>query len=243
MKIPNHIQKIIRKINTPKLSGYALKTAIGVMSFVFLYLLAALILGVIELHADRDKNMRGDVDIYLMTNGVHTDIVMPMQNEVYDWRRVVNPLLTRAGQPAAYVGIGWGSREFYLNTPTWSDLTPNTAFKAVSGLGDSALHITFHPHAPHEHVDSIRITLTAAEYERLIEDILPSFKFDPQTHQAIQIPNAFYHDSDVFYEANGRYHLFNTCNTWANTRLKKSGLKAVVWTPFSGSLMNAYRHD
>lgn len=242
MKIPKNIQKIIQKINTQKLRDSALKLAIGVMSFVFIYLFAALVLGVIELHADRDKNMRGDVDIYLMTNGVHTDIVMPMQNDVYDWHQVVNPLLTRAGQPAAYVGIGWGSKDFYLNTPTWGDLSPSTAIKSATGLSDSAMHITFYPRAPQEHEDSIRVSLTAAEYERLIEGILPSFKFDPDTHQAVHIPNAFYHDSDVFYEANGRYHLFHTCNTWVNNRLKKSGLKAVMWTPFSGSLMNAYRH-
>lgn len=241
----NFIKKMQQKwqnINPKKWQDYALKTAIGLMSCVFLYLLTALIFGVIELHADRDKNMRGDVNIYLMTNGVHTDIVMPMQNEVYDWHRVVNPLLSRGGQPAAYVGIGWGSRDFYLNTPTWSDLTPVTALKAATGIGDAAMHITFYPRAPQEHHDSIKISLTAAEYERLIEGILPSFKFDPETHQPIQIPHAFYHDSDVFYEANGHYHLFNTCNTWANSRLKKSGLKAVLWTPFSGSLMNAYRH-
>ncbi len=237
-----NFKNIIQKINTQKWQEYGLKTAIGVMSLIFTYLLAALLLGMMEIHADRDKSMSGDVSIYLMSNGVHTDIVMPMKSDIYDWHKVVNPLHTRAGQAAEYVGIGWGDRGFYLESPTWADLRPNTALKAITGLGGSAMHVTFYPNAPQEHVNSIRVQLTAAEYERLIEDILPSFKFDPDTHQPIQIPNAFYHESDVFYEANGRYTAFNTCNTWTNNRLKKSGLKAVVWTPFAGSLMNAYRH-
>lgn len=238
------IQKIIskiRKINKDKLNNFALKIGIGVMSLVFTYLLAALLFGVMEVHADRNDK-QGKINIYLVSNGVHTDIVMPMKTNVYDWNTVLSPLHTRSGRAAQYVGLGWGDRGFYLESPTWADLRPGTALKAISGMGGSAMHVTFYERAPQEHVDSIRIQLTAAEYERLINDILPSFKFNPQTQQPIQIPNAFYHDSDVFYEATGTYHLFNTCNTWTNSKLKKSGLKAVVWTPFASSLMNAYRH-
>lgn len=242
MNFKKIIRKNIQKINTQKLQNTTLKIAIGLMSLVFVYLLMALLFGLMEIHADRDKNMKDDVSIYLISNGVHTDIVMPMKSEVYDWHRVVNPLFTRSGQAAEYVGIGWGDRGFYLESPTWADLKPSTAFKAITGLGGSAMHVTFYANAPYEHADSIRIQLTAAEYERLIEDILPSFKFDPETHQPILIKNAHYHESDIFYEANGRYTLFHTCNTWTNNRLKKSGLKAVVWTPFASSLMNAYRH-
>lgn len=238
--IQKNISKI-KQINKQSLINFTLKMAIGVMTLVFVYLLAALTLGIMEVHADRNDK-QGEVSIYLVSNGVHTDIVMPMQTVVYDWNKVVSPLQTRAGRSAQYVGMGWGDRGFYLESPTWADLRPDTAFRAISGMGGSAMHVTFYERAPQEHVDSIRIQLTAAEYERLINDILPSFKFNPQTQQPIQIPNAFYHDSDVFYEATGTYHLFNTCNTWTNSKLKKSGLKAVVWTPFASSLMNAYRH-
>lgn len=237
-----HIKHIIlrrpdRKIRL--IGQILLKSAVAVMSVVFVYLFAALLLGQMVIHADRSREM-GDISIYLVSNGVHTDIVMPMRNEVHDWGQVVNPLHTRGGQMAEYVGIGWGDRGFYLESPTWADLQASTALKAISGLGGSAMHVTFYPQAPQEHADSIEVHLTPAEYERLVTGILPSFQLDANG-QPIQIPYAFYHDSDVFYEANGRYTLFNTCNTWTNNRLKKSGLKAVVWTPFASTLMSAYR--
>ena len=233
----------MRKINLhlDKWRDALLIVATGLMSLVCMYFLAALLFGVMEIHADRDDTIPGNIPIYLMSNGIHTDIVMPMRNQIYDWNQIVNPLDTRSGQPAQYVGIGWGDKGFYLESPTWDNLSASTAFKAVSGIGDSALHVTFFARPPMEHTDSIKIQLTPAEYERLVASILPSFRVDAQSH-AMLIPNAHYHDSDAFYEARGTYHLFNTCNTWATKRLKMSGLKAVVWTPFSGSLMNAYRH-
>ena len=44
--------------------------------------LAALLFGVMEIHADRDDTIPGNIPIYLMSNGIHTDIVMPMRNQI-----------------------------------------------------------------------------------------------------------------------------------------------------------------
>ena len=48
-------------------------------------------------------------------------------------------------------------------------------------------------------------------------------------------------DSFDFGLGKGRYHLFNTCNTWLNDKLVESGLKGVYWTPFSSPLLEQYR--
>lgn len=223
-----------------KIRNFTLKALISLFFCVFAYLLAALIGGLMVVHANRSPDM-GDVVIYLVSNGVHTDIVMPVQNDIYDWRRVVSPEHTYGKQQdVKYVGIGWGDRGFYLESPTWADLKVSTALKAITGAGGSAMHVTFYAQEPTEHVNSLRIHITAAEYERLVLGILPSFRF--QNEQTVPISDAYYHDSDAFYEATGTYHAFHTCNTWTNTQLKKSGLKAVIWTPFASSLMRIYRH-
>lgn len=233
--------KYMRKFHLKKWCDIGLILAIGLMSLVFTYLLAALILGIMEVNAQRDTRTSGSVTIYLISNGMHTDIVMPMHHKIYDWQKIVSPLDTRSGQPAQYIGIGWGDKGFYLENPTWEDVRVSTAVNAAAGMGGAVMHVTFFAHAPMEYADSIKIELTASEYERLVASILPSFRLDTRSH-AIPIKYAHYHDSDAFYEAYGTYNLFNTCNTWVNKRLKMSGLKAVVWTPFSGSLMNVYRN-
>ncbi|UOP01875.1 DUF2459 domain-containing protein [Kingella potus] len=61
------------------------------------------------------------------------------------------------------------------------------------------------------------------------------------TYRTLPVSGAHYTPDDAFYEAEGRYHLFNTCNSWLNRRLAESGLRSVVWTPFAAPLLDAYR--
>ena len=49
-----------------------------------------------------------------------------------------------------------------------------------------------------------------------------------------------YGKSDKFYEANGTYNLFYTCNTWTNNSLKSAGLKACAWTLFDDPILDKY---
>jgi 3-dehydroquinate synthetase len=51
---------------------------------------------------------------------------------------------------------------------------------------------------------------------------------------------AVYGEFDAFYEANGNYHLFHTCNTWANNGLKAAHQKAAIWTPFESGIFYHY---
>jgi hypothetical protein len=34
----------------------------------------------------------------------------------------------------SYVSFGWGDKGFYLDTPSWAELQPSTAFVAAFGL-------------------------------------------------------------------------------------------------------------
>ena len=49
-----------------------------------------------------------------------------------------------------------------------------------------------------------------------------------------------YTSNDIFYEANGSYSIFKTCNTWSNSILKNSGVKSLLWTPFSSDISQLY---
>jgi uncharacterized protein (TIGR02117 family) len=179
------------------------------------------------------------IPVYLLSNGVHTDLVLPLANAQRDWHDLVDP--THALRPdslARWVAFGWGDKGFYLNTPTWADLTASTALKAAFGLGGTAMRVTYHrslAEGPLCH----RILLSPEGYAKLVAYISSGFARDA-AGGAIPITGAHYTTSDVFYEAVGRYHLFHTCNGWTNNGLKACGAKACLWTPFQSGVMDLY---
>ena len=204
-----------------------------------LYLLAALMLGHIVREPPRAAAIR-DITVYLLDNGVHTDLALPLNNAVFDWTTVIDPADARQLYfPLDYVAFGWGDRAFYLETPQWRDMKVATAFKAVAGLGDTVIHVTFLPQ-PRATPNSVAIDVSADEYRALAASIVASLQTD-STGRAQVIVGRAYGDNDAFYAAHGSYSLFNTCNSWTNHRLKAAGLKHIFWTPFAHTLVAAYR--
>ncbi len=209
------------------------------IAFIALYLLVAFILSRIPVAAEPDGGK--EITAYILSNGVHTDIVVPVRTEQMDWSKLV-PFRNTRGQDssAAWVGFGWGDKGFYLETPTWGDLTPRVAFNAVSGLGTSAMHATFHQKLT-EGDECKRITLSAEQYARLVAFIRDGFAFDAEGRTTHIGAHADYGPTDAFYDGVGRYNLFHTCNTWTNDALKASGQKACWWTPFDTGIFRQYR--
>lgn len=202
------------------------------------YVLSALLLGGIEVHADRNRDDES-IRVYLHSNGVHTDIIVPMKNAVFDWHEVVNPAHSLSGRTAEYVAIGWGSRDFYLNVREWRDLSAAAALRAISGMDGSLIHVSFLSREPSRGNRTMLLTLSKAEYGRLTAQIRPYFQTN-EYGATLPVAGTHYNSNDAFYQAKGRYHLFYTCNTWTNERLKQSGLPAVIWTPFAYNLLAVY---
>lgn len=188
----------------------------------------------------KEQTTIAPVSIYILTNGVHTDIVVPLRNEITDWSKEVKFSNTISKDTAFnLLSLGWGDRAFYMETPTWADLKASTALKAAFGLSRSAVHATFYKRL-NEDSTCVRINLSTAQYSRLVKYIENSFSKDSSGHFIPIITNANYDNNDAFYEAKGSYHLFYTCNTWANNALKSCGQKASVWTPFDKGIFYQY---
>ncbi|GAB2954280.1 TIGR02117 family protein [Hymenobacter coalescens] len=211
----------------------------GLLGALALYLAAAAGLSRIPV-GTRRAPAPGDIEAYILSNGVHTDIVVPVRTAQLDWGR----LISYADTPAAdstmeFVGFGWGDKGFYLSTPTWAELKPRTAVEAMFWLSTTAMHTTFH-HRPAEGPDCVRLSLSPAEYARLITFIRRSFALD--AHGRVRhIEGHSYGRYDAFYEARGTYNLFYTCNSWANAALKAAGQRAALWTPFDFGIFWHYR--
>lgn len=209
------------------------------MAFIALYLATAFVLSRIEV--DEEPNAADEIAIYILTNGVHTDIVMPTKTKYMDWSREIKYENIEAGNTQYdYIAMGWGDKGFYLETPTWGDLKASTAFKAATGLSTTAIHATYY-HSMKEGEDCRKIMISAEQYARLIEYITNSFQTDENGHFIYIETNANYGQTDAFYEANGSYSMFQTCNSWANNSLKYSGQKACLWTAFDTGIFLKYQ--
>ncbi|UOQ51066.1 TIGR02117 family protein [Hymenobacter cellulosivorans] len=219
-----------------KITGYTLGSLVAVAG---LYVASSFALSRIPVNA-QDQDPAEDVDIYILSNGVHTDIVTPVRTRYIDWTTLVPFDNTPARDASAqYVGFGWGDKGFYLDTPTWAELKASTAFKAMFHLSSSAMHVTFHQ-TMRESESCVRIRISQEEYQRLIAYIKASFDYDAQG-RPFYIQGHSYGQHDSFYEAQRTYSFLYTCNTWANNGLKASGQKACFWTAFDSGIFYQYR--
>lgn len=207
------------------------------VGLVLFYLLCAFVLSRITL---KGASQGKDVTIYLMTNGVHTDFVVPVKNDIMDWTHQVKYEHTRSNDSTQpYLGMGWGDKGFYLQTPTWAELKPSVAFKAATGLSTTAIHATFHSKI--QLGESCRqINISSEQYKKLVNYITSSFEPDQNGHSMYINTDANYGDTDAFYEAIGSYSMFQTCNEWVNDGLNEAGLKSAVWSPFDTGLFLMY---
>lgn len=213
---------------------------------VIIYFLSALILSAIPVNTDFQETETSGVGIYLLSNGVHTDLVLPVRTmlpatgSLHDWSDVIPFHHTLSNDSLMqYIAFGWGDKNFYRETPTWADLKASTAFNALFFLSTSALHVTFY-RSMSENEYCRKIGISEEQYVRLVRYIDDSFLKTGDGDRML-IHNLSYGNDDCFYDANGTFSLFYTCNTWTNQGLRQSGLKASVWTPFEGSLMNHYK--
>ncbi len=207
---------------------------------VFLYLLAAVIGSLIPVSPETSSIAQEEaVLIYLKTNGVHTDLVMPLQNAYVDWTQTIDASHARNASNAQWFSVGWGDKKFYIETPEWSDLTVSTAVGSTFGFHETAMHVVFYPLVlPSKRKRALY--LSPQQYQRLHSWILDWFELD-SNRQVIPISTGnSYGPNDVFYEAKGWYHLFHTCNTWTNKALKVSGQRAAWWTPFDKGIFYHY---
>lgn len=223
---------------TLKLVG---KIIISIIATALLYLFAAFILSKITIK--EEANTSDDITIFVITNGVHTDVVVPAKNNHYDWTKEVKYSNAIAVDSTYnYLGMGWGDKEIYIDMPTWNDLTVPLAFRAATGLSTTAIHATYHKNLV-ENDTTIKMSMSNEQYSRLVKYIKKSFKTDETGHFINIKTNANYEKTDAFYEAIGSYSLFHTCNSWTNNALKASGQKSALWTPFDTGIFALYKSD
>lgn len=177
------------------------------------------------------REAAGGVEILLETNGVHTALVLPLVTPEKDWRTEFPASdIALPHRPYTHVSISWGEREVFLNTPTWWDLRAATVLRVVGLGGEGLLHVA-HYVRPAPSATERPLTLSHAEYRRLVSAIERTLPPRPRTR------HPGYGPQDVFYDAPGRYTATNTCNQWTSDMLAQAGVRTGWWTPFAGGVM------
>lgn len=218
---------------------FILKVIGFLLGAVFLYVILGLLIPCIPVRAEKTDDAK-IIELYILTNGVHTDLVVPVKSKYIDWSSKL-PFENTKGQKTDfdYISFGWGDKGFYLDTPTWAELKFSTAFKAAFWLSDSAMHCTYYKQMKVGD-DCKKMMLTEKQYQQLIHFIDSKFDKDASGKYILIKTDAVYGNDDAFYDAKGSYNFTYTCNTWANNGLKAAGQKAALWTPTDFGIFQHY---
>lgn len=198
-----------------------------------MYVTTAIVLGAIPVNRGFVEPADG-VTIYVRTNGVHAELVLPTRSADVDWSTEHPPAHMKSlVQPLEWIAFGWGDLGFFANTPTWADLRLDTALTALTGLGAGAMHV--------EYIESPRsykaheVMISKAQYAQLVSYIRRSFRRDAAGRpDRADVPGYF--NRDAFYEASSGYRFWYTCNDWVRKGLSETGVRAPLWAPFDTAI-------
>ncbi|KPA22703.1 hypothetical protein shim_09900 [Shimia sp. SK013] len=121
---------------------------------------------------------------------------------------------------ADWFEFGWGDAGFYFEVPTFEDVTAKIAAKALFLPSDSVVHVATGAGSPWDvfsHSEGVEIPVT----DMALRDILGFVERGAQS--SVPLGPGLYGIS-AFYEGQGKYHLFQTCNSWVSQALRAGGL-------------------
>ncbi len=181
----------------------------------------------------RQPDVGEGVTIFVRSNEIHTDLVLPVivGDPAIDWRVRFPPQHFQADvSDYRYVAVGWGNRQFYVETPRWSDLKLSSAIGALCWPSETVLHVEYLYDAAHsEHFHELRIS--REQYRELAAFVESSIGKLDERGVAKPATTVTYGSADRFYSATGRYHALNTCNQWTGRGLARAGAPVGIWTP------------
>lgn len=180
------------------------------------------------------------ITIYLADNGVHTDIVFPVEAAGVSWQGWFAPEDFEDSRwlNARWIMIGAGDEGIYTTAENWSDLTLGVAVNSIT-TGTRVMHVQWVTEP--ETWTAAEIRLRPEEYRRLYAAARATFALDDNgAPRVLETPGYF--GSDAFYRGIGPFNAIQTCNQWVASRLRIAGIETSLWAPFSMSLPWRYRN-
>jgi uncharacterized protein (TIGR02117 family) len=216
-----------------RIRTWLLRTAKILLAIFGLYWLI-IAFGLIPVNTDFTEDPDG-VAIFVVSNDVHAEIIVPVNHQSHSWQPFFDhcAFQHKLGE-FELLGFGWGDREFFLQTPTWSDLKISTACNAAFLPSDCVMHVSGFENSKQVPDGARRVMISNEQYLRLIEFIESSFTL--RENGACEIGGSGYHDNDCFFDGEGTYFALNTCNSWVGRGLKVAGVRVGWMTPLPKSV-------
>lgn len=175
------------------------------------------------------------VEVFVYVDTAHSEVMVPVRNGVRDWGPWFSPSdFKNITGNESYIAFGWGDRDFFLTTPTWDDVRAGTVARSMLLPTSTVMHVMLRG-KPITGGRVRRVVIDSAAYEQMVQFIEKHFVLDGSTAARDLAPRVIpgyqYGDRDAFYEAQGTYSLFYTCNAWTGDALKVAGVRTGCWTP------------
>ncbi|MBT7757534.1 MAG: DUF2459 domain-containing protein, partial [Rhodospirillaceae bacterium] len=122
---------------------------------------------------------------------------------------------------AQYFAFGWGDARYYPARSPGLEL----AIKAIATPTPAVMHLTAIPTTPARYyleAEVVHLPISTPGLKALVQYIHDSFQRGEDKQASKTGPGLYRHSG--FYPATGRFHLFNTCNTWTARGLMQAGL-------------------
>jgi uncharacterized protein (TIGR02117 family) len=184
-----------------------------------------------------DPNQTDNKTVYIVNHGYHTGIVLP-KKDAAPYMHSFDDF-----KSARYLEIGWGD-EIYYQTET------NTFWRGIRALfwpTDSVLHVAalqIDPVAYFSNSEVAQLKLSKTGFTSLVKFIDNSFALN-EKRQIIVLGSGLYGTSR-FYRAEGKFHLFNNCNTWSAKAIRSSGFPICTFCVFTADnimyKLKQYKH-
>lgn len=170
--------------------------------------------------------------IHVVNRERHTGIVV---EAAVIYRQL--PELERHFGLVAYLEFGWGDRDYYQAV----EVTTGVALKAAFLPTDSAIQVMamnedFMTFFAEDEV--LSLSISSSGLDALVQFIVDSFERD-ENDKIVELRVGEEVNSQ-FYQATGKYHLFNTCNKWTAKGLRSAGMEGtIIFKLTAGSVMRA----
>jgi uncharacterized protein (TIGR02117 family) len=206
------------------------------LSFVFFSLALLAIAVLIPRKWSDYSQQRCNLNICVSNTGIHSNIIVPIKNNVFNWSE--NILIDGIGIDAInnynYLSFGWGDRDFYMSTPSLTDINLSTTLKALFLPTSSVMDVKGYQSIPN-YLEVKCIKVSQTDYLRLMEFIQATFQVDAKGRK-IRLGDG--HTTNAgFYAANGSYSVLRTCNSWTGEGLRKANVNTPLWDGLSFAIM------
>ena len=153
--------------------------------------------------------------LYIVTYGWHTGLVINRA----DLAKLVESLSADFAT-SEFLEIGWGDQRFYQAT----DPNIGTALRAIFWPTQTVLHVVGVSASPRSYFvsgDLFAVAVPEVGYQDLLAFVAASFRRS-EDDRLVKLGPALY-GAGWFYQAEGKFHAGNTCNTWIANALATTG--------------------